>query len=237
MGWLLTGALMLCGLAMSLRVSRSRFLVESGRFHAALVPAFVAACLIAFGGVQPPWDPDGHPYAIIPGYAMFAMMGIGACWGYYWTLVVTHYVTVVIPGWWLADRKLRVPPSFDQGDAAMKAGEPGRALALYREELARSPDDPEVFLRLAGAQRALGASGQAVACLREAARCAADPHRKGPILLMLSEACGEAGAGAVLDGILGDPALADYHAAARRRMIPACSSRTVPPPGCPAPSP
>ena len=134
---------------------------------------------------------------------------------------LSHYLTAVVPGWWMGDGKLKVPPAFDRGDAAMKAGEPARALALFREELERAPDDPEVFLRMAGAHRAMGASGQVAACLREAARCAADPHRKGPILLMLAEACGASEARGALDAILGDPALSDYHAAARRRMIPA----------------
>ncbi len=133
--------------------------------------------------------------------------------------VLSHCLTVVIPALWMSDRKLRMPASFDRGDAALKAGDPVRALACYREELGRAPDDPELFLRLAKAHRALGAGGQVVACLREAVRCASEPHRKGPILLMLSEVLARPGeAEEVLSQVLATPALSGYHDAARRRL-------------------
>lgn len=201
--------LLLAGAALiTMRARHHAFLLEDWRFHAALLAAWVPLGACTMNGMCQEYGLFGY----------IAMFLVGVAWAPYSSGVLSHYLSVVIPGWWLADRKLRVPPSFDLGDAAMKAGDPGRALSFYREELDRAPDDPELFLRMAEAHRALAASGQVVACLQEAARCAVEPHRKGAILLMLSEACRRAEALAVLDGILTDPALAGYHEAARHRL-------------------
>lgn len=151
-----------------------------------------------------------------------AVMLAGLVWAPYLATVASHHLSVSLPSWWMSDRKLRVPPSFDQGDGAMKAGDPARALALYRQELERAGAWPELFLRMADAHRALKDPAQAAACLEEAARIAPEPARRGPVLLALSETLAGAGrkeeAAGALARVLADPALKAYHAPARTRQ-------------------
>ncbi|GEM_PF-5723615 len=129
-----------------------------------------------------------------------------------------------LPRHLMSDHQLKAPVSFDKADMALKAGDPLAALALYRGELNRHPGEPDVYLRMADAHRALKDGAMTASCLSEAARLASDPHRRGPILIQLAEQRLQDGEGAmsrrILEELLADPALKDYHEAARGRLAP-----------------
>lgn len=221
LGWLLFGLTVAAGVALGRLADRRRFVATSG--------TLLGCVLFAFAGVDYwmvrtlPLSFETQGDAIINMFVLAGLfLAIAVAWMPYLSGFLSEGLVSALPRWWMGDHRISMPVSFDKGDAAMKAGEPGRALALYRAELERHSGEPDLFLRMAEAQRALGDPRQEAACLREAARCAAEPHRKGPILLQLSERLQKggdaAGAREALRGLLADPALAAYHAPARGRL-------------------
>ena len=225
-GLVLLVLLVASGIYLSLYASRRPALVEDLRLHAVLLPAFILLSVWMAISVQSAMPGRASetldPRSSWPSLAILAMMPVGISWAYYLSQVFSHHLTVTIPRWLRSDHKLKAPVTFDKGDAALKAQDPARALALYRQELDRHPGQPDIYLRMAEAHRALKDGPKASACLGEAALLAQDPHRRGPILLQLSEQrvrdAEAPAARLVLEGLLADPALAPYHAAARARL-------------------
>lgn len=203
------------GCLASWAAGRYPIVAESRRWQ-----AFLALWCLGVGA----WFAWSCTEAGIFGHLLVTLCGlfIAFIWAYYWVSALGQDLIVHLPRWWMGDHKLRMPVSFDAGDAAMKAGDPAKALALYRKESFRAPDHPDLHLRMAEAHRALGDPGQAMGCERKAARAAADPDRRGPILLALSEHLQQAGEAAaarqVLEEVLGEAGLQAYHAPARARL-------------------
>lgn len=190
---------------------------EESRAHGWIVLGFFVFLAPWFMSIRAAFDP------LLQQLVATILLGLtGVCWALYFSTVGGHWITVSIPRWWMRDHKIKVIVSYDLGDAAMKAGDPEKASRLYRLELEKHPDDPELFLRLAEAYRKLKDPPQVVANLRSAARVAPDPERKGSVSLLLADelkAAGDRGGSeTVLQGILRDPALARFHAGAKARL-------------------
>ncbi len=180
----------------------------------------IVLALIRASADHPTEDVEGRMVILISVLAYAAMMAI------LWVPILSEsggeVLVGALPRWMMSDHKLKDPLTFDKGDTALKAGDPAKALVLYRAELARHPGEPDTHLRMAEAHRTLGDGEGVCTCLAEAARLALDPHRRGPILIQLSERRALDGkremARGVLEGILSDPALSSYHVAARNRL-------------------
>ncbi len=200
-------------------ITRRTDLAQRASFSIGLVFFFVPVQWIMVRHL--PFDIVAEP---ITGMLLLAGMGLveAVAWMPYLNEYFAWGITVGLPNWLMSDHRLEMPVTFDKGDAALKAGDPRRALAHFRAELERHPDHPDLFLKLAEVHRALKDPAQMIACFREAARCAAEPHRKGPLLLMLSEEMGRADrredGAEVLRALLASPLLSAYHAAARGRL-------------------
>ena len=223
LGWMLFVVLVTAGPVLAWEGRRRRFLLESLRLHLWLFPAFTALLLLMMRLVQPEVRVETmNPAAGIPGFAILAALGVGATWTWYWSEVISHHLTHTFPQRWMGDHRIRRIASFDLGDAAVKAGKPEEAVRLYRAELEKKPDEPELYLRLANAYRVLKDPGQVAANLRHAARCARDAEQKGSVSILLAEELGKSGdpggAQTVLQTLLRDPGLAKFHPAAKGRL-------------------
>ncbi len=208
LGLLIFLVLMASGIWLARLARHNAFVATNGTFHMALFTAFL---MLGFLMVRD-----------LGGWTLLLAYPIGHAWKFFWIDVVANHLVVTLPRSLTGANRLKAPLTFDKGDAALKAGDPARALALYRTELDRHPGEPDIYLRMAEVHRVLKDGALAATCLSEASRLAVDPHRRGPILLQL--AAQRAGNGEapiarrVLEDLLADPALAPYHAAGRTRL-------------------
>ena len=205
------------GAWLSLNTPSHPRLNEDSRVHGWILLGFFVLLMVWFGAIIQVF---GGVFAQL---AATLLLGVtGACWTMYFSTMGGHFFCVVIPRWWLGDRKIRLIVSFDLGDAAMKAGDPARAANLYRLELDKHPDNPDLYLRLADAYRVLKDPSQVAANLRHAARCARDVEQRGSVSILLAEELGKSGdpggAQTVLQTLLRDPGLAKFHPAAKGRL-------------------
>lgn len=101
--------------------------------------------------------------------------------------VLSHYATEWLPGLLMSDDRLRMPKTYDRAEKAERAKDFAQALQLFREAVARDPEDMEARRRVAELHVKLGDYDAAIADFAFLVSKTAELDQRGPLVVRLSE--------------------------------------------------
>lgn len=169
-----------CGGMAALSRSERPFL-QNSLFHAASVAAYVGLATAVAGT----FIRLGHPLMTVPAFVMILIFG--ALIGFrYWSFLVSEYMDRIHASA-TGISTMRVQKTYDVADKAEHGGELDRAMALYAEEAARDPKDPEPLRRMAEIHLRRASPAAALDCLRRALPLVEDPEPKSTLAFRLAD--------------------------------------------------
>jgi hypothetical protein len=152
-----------CGVLGVLSRSERPYL-QSTLFHAATVAIFLALATAVAGTFIA--IPSSHPLMTVPAFALVLIFGILIGFRYLSFLLAEYFDRMHASLTGISGMKVK--KTYDLAEKAEHDGDFDRALALYREEIARDPKDPEPLRRTGDIHLRRGETTQAIEQFRRA---------------------------------------------------------------------
>jgi tetratricopeptide (TPR) repeat protein len=204
-----------CG-AMSVLAKSERPVLQAPLFQLSSVVLYFALA----ASVVTTFIHQGHPMMTVPAFVLVLILGVLLGYRYLGFLISENLDRFHASATGISTMK--VQKTYDVAEKAEHDGEFDRAMALYGEEVARDPKDPEPLRRMGEIHLRRGAVTDALDCLRRALPLVADPEPKSTLAFRLSDLLEREGrtseARSLLESIERDLAGTRYAAYARDRL-------------------
>lgn len=171
-----------CG-AMSLLARSERPFLQHSLFHAASVAVYLALATTVAGtfiGIE-----GAHPLMTVPAFVLVLMAGVVIGFRYCAFLVSEYMDRIHASATGISG--MTVQKTFDVAEKAEHEGDLDRAMALYAEEEARDPKDPEPPRRRAELHLRRGEKAEALECFRRALGRVEAPEPKATLAFRLAD--------------------------------------------------
>lgn len=206
-----------CGV-MGVMARSERPFVQNSLFHAGSVLVYVVLATAVAGLFIR--IPNGHPLMTVPAFVMVLIIGV--LLGYrYWAYLIGEYMDRLHASA-TGITTMKVQKTYDVADKADHEGDLDRAMALYAEEAARDPKDPEPLRRMAELHLRRGRAAEAFECFRRALPLVSEPEPKSTLAFRLADLLEREGRGdearVVLQGVERDLAGSRFAQFARDRL-------------------
>lgn len=171
-----------CG-AMSLLARSERPFLQHSLFHAASVAVYLALATTVAGtfiGIK-----GAHPLMTVPAFVLVLMAGVVIGFRYCSFLISEYMDRIHASATGISG--MTVQKTYDVAEKAEHEGDLDRAMALYAEEEARDPKDPEPPRRRAELHLRRGESALALECLRRALGRVEAPEPRATLAFRLAD--------------------------------------------------
>ncbi len=171
-----------CG-ALSLLARSDRPFLQHSLFHAASVALYLALATTvagAFIGI-----PAAHPLMTVPAFVLVLVFGVLIGFRYCSFLLSEYMDRIHASATGISGMK--VQKTYDVAEKAEHEGDLERAMALYVEEEARDPKDPEPPRRRAELHLRRGEKAEALECFRRALGRVEAPEPKATLAFRLAD--------------------------------------------------
>jgi tetratricopeptide (TPR) repeat protein len=177
-----------CGVMSSLSRSE-RPLLQNSLFHAASVALYLAlatAVAGAFIGIK-----GSHPLMTVPAFVLVLIFGVGIGFRYVSFLLSEYMDRIHASATGVSGMKIQ--KTYDRAEKAEHEGDLAGAMALYGEEEARDPLDPEPPRRLAELHWKRGDRESAFSAFRRALLRVEAPEARSTLAFRLADLLGRSG--------------------------------------------